>query len=146
MGSWSIQSQVQLVIVLAMSSLMQLPNLQWIPKAFSLSQSPQKPSPSQLARDTILENVRYFILISYTILLINSNSERFNWHPPRVVFEVLSQSCYLDITSPTIERRTIMIFMTYAFRSASSRGTPSTKSMENLPSQSSFLPVLCSPR
>ena len=58
---------------------------------------------------------------------------------------MLSQSCYLSVTSPTIERRTIAIFMIYAFRSASSKGTPSTKFMEKLRSRSTFLAVLLSP-
>ena len=130
--------------ILAMFSLIQLPNLQWIPKALPLSQSSQRPSPSQLARDTVQERVRYFIPIRHAILFINVNSKRFKLYPLRV-FEMLSQSCYLGLTSPTIERRTIVIFMIYAFRSASSRGTPSTKSMENLQSRSTFLPVLLSP-
>ena len=126
MGSWSIQSQVQLVIVLAMFSLIQLPNLQWIPKALSLSLSLQGPSPTQLARDAIQEKVRYFILTRHTIL-INSNRKRYNRHPQRV-FKMLSQNCYHDVTSPFIDRNTIVIFMIYAFRSASSRGTPLTQS------------------
>ena len=58
---------------------------------------------------------------------------------------MLSQSYYLDVTFPTIERRAIAIFIIYAFRSASSNGTPLTKSMEKLRSQSTFLPVLLSP-
>jgi len=127
-----------------MFSLIQLPNLRWIPKALSLSPSPQKPSPIQLARDTIQETVRYFILIHHTVLLINSIRKRFNWHPLRVS-EMLSQSYYLGVTSPIIERHTIAIFMIYAFRSASWKGTPSTKSMEKLRSRSTFLPVLLSP-
>lgn len=127
-----------------MFSLIQLPNLRWIPKTSSLSPSPQKPSPIQLARDTIQETVRYFILIHHTVLLINSIRKRFNWHPLRVS-EMLSQSYYLGVTSPIIERRTITIFMIYAFRSASWKGTPSTKSMEKLRSRSTFLPVLLSP-
>ena len=130
-----------------MFSLIQLPNLRWIPKNLSLSPSPERPSPTQLGKDTILqENVRYFILIlRHSVLLINSNHrKRFNWHPRRV-FEMLSQSCYLCVTSPTIERRTITIFMIYAFRSASSKGTPSTKSMGKLRSRSTFLAVLLSP-
>ena len=130
-----------------MFSLIQLPNLRWIPKALSLSPSPQKPSPTQHARDanyTIQENVRYFNLIRYTLLLINSNRKSFNRHPLRV-FEMSSQNCYLGVTSPTIERRTIAIFMIYAFRSASSKGTPSTKPTEKLRSPSTFRPVLLSP-
>ena len=122
-----------------MLSLIQLPNLRWIPKALSLSPT--------LARDTIEENVnvRYFILIPRSaIILINSNRKKFNSHPLRI-FEMLSQSCFLSVISPTIERPTIAIFMIYAFRSASSKGTPSTKSMEKLRSRSTFLAVLLSP-
>ena len=54
---------------------------------------------------------------------------------------MLSQSCYLGVTYPTIERRTITIFMIYAIRSASSKGTQSTKSAEMLRSRSTFLAV-----
>ena len=120
-----------------MFSLIQLPNLRWIPKA--LSSSPT------LARDTMEENtnVRYFILMHQsTVLLINRNHrERLNWHPLRI-FEMLSQSCYLGVTSLTIERPTIAIFMIYAFRSANSKGIPSIISMEKLRSRSAFLAVL----
>ena len=81
----------------------------------------------------------------HTVLLINNNMKRFNYPLTRRVFEMLSPSCYLSVTSPTIERHTIAIFMIYAFRSASSKGTPSTKSTEKLLSRSSFLVVLLSP-
>ena len=81
------------------------------------------------------------ILIRLTVLLIDSNREKLNWHPV-MIFEMLSQSCYLCVISPTIERRTIRTFMIYAFRSASSKITPSTKSMEKIRSQSTFLAVL----
>ena len=130
-----------------MFSLIQLPNLRWIPENLPLSPTFQRPS-TTLASGTIEEheNVRYFIPIRHsTVLLINSNRKMFNWHPPRV-FEMLSQRCYLSVTSPTIERRTIAIFMIYAFRSASSKGTPSTKSMEKLRSRSTFLAVLLWPQ
>ena len=75
MSSLSIQSQVQLQIVLAMFSLIQLPNLKWIPKALYLSQNLQRPSPTQPTRDTIQKNVRYFVLVHHTVTirLINSN-------------------------------------------------------------------------
>ena len=43
-------------------SLIQVPILQWIPKALLLSPSPQRPSLTQLAKDSIKENVRKFIL------------------------------------------------------------------------------------
>ena len=129
----------------AMFSLIQLPNLRWIPKALSFSLSPQGPSPTQLAKDTKQENVRNFILIfSPTVLLIDSNRKRLNWHPVRI-FEMLSQSCYPGVISPTIERRTITIFMIYAFRSASSKITPSTKYMEKIRSRSTFIAVLLPP-
>ena len=121
-----------------MFSLIQLPNLRWIPKA--LSPNP----PAQLVKDTTHENVRYFILVRHTVLLIINNRKKFNWSPLRV-FEMLSQSCSLSLISPSIERRTIAIFMIYAFRSASSKSTPSTKSMEKLRSRSTFLAVLLSP-
>ena len=81
------------------------------------------------------------ILIRLTVLLIDSNREKLNWHPV-MIFEMLSQSCYLCVISPTIERRTIRTFMIYAFRSASSKITPSTKSMEKIRSQSTFLAEL----
>ena len=129
-----------------MFSLIQLPNLRWIPKALWVSPSPQKPSPTQFAKDTIQENVRYFILIRYTVLLINSNRKRFNCRPlPMRIFEMLSQNCYLSVTYPTIEHHTIAIFMIFAFRSASSKGILSTKSTERLRSQNTFLVVLLSP-
>ena len=123
-----------------MFSLIQLPNLRWIPKALSLSPTP--------ARDTTIEeneneNVRYSNTSLYS-LLINSNRKKLNWHPLRI-FEKLSQRCYLGVISPTIERRTIAIFMIYAFRSVRSKGTPSTKSMEKIRSRSTFLTVLISP-
>ena len=82
-----------------------------------------------------------FILIRLTVLLIDSNREKLNWHPV-MIFEMSSQSCYLCVISPTIERRTIRTFMIYAFRSASSKITPSTKSMEKIRSRSTFLAVL----
>ena len=127
-----------------MFSLIQLPNLRWIPKALSLSPSPQRPSSSQLA--TIQVNVRYFILTRHTVPLININRKRFNCNPlTRKVFGMLSTNCYLSVTSPIIERHTIAIFMIYAFRSASSKSTPSTKSTEKLLSQSTFPVVLLSP-
>ena len=124
-----------------MFSLIQLPNLRWIPKALSLSPSPspQKPSPTRLAGDSIYENVRYFILVRNIVLLINSDRKKLR------VFEMLSQSCYLCVTSPTIKRRTIAIFMIYAFRSASSKSTPSTNPMEKLRSRNTFHVVLSSP-
>ena len=118
-----------------MFTLIQLPNLRWIPKALSFSLSPQRPSPIQQ------EIVRDFILIHLTVLLIDSNRKRLNWHPLRI-FEMLSQSCYLGVISPTFDHRTIAIFMIYAFRSASSKGTPS---MENIRSRSTFLTVSISP-
>ena len=127
-----------------MFSLIQLPYLRWISKALSLSPSPQRPSPCQLV--TIQENVRYFILTRHTVLLININRKKLSCHPlTRRVFEMLSPSCYLSVTSPTIERHTIAIFIIYAFRSAGSKGTPSTKSTEKLLSRSTFLLVLLSP-
>ena len=67
-----------------MFTLIQLPNLRWIPKALSFSLSPQSPSPIQLAKDTIEEIVRNFILIRLTVLLIDSNRKRLNWHPQRI--------------------------------------------------------------
>ena len=82
-----------------------------------------------------------FILIRLTVLLIDSNREKLNWHPV-MIFEMSSQSCYLCVISPTIERRTIRTFMIYAFRSASSKITPSTKSMEKIRSRSTFLAEL----
>jgi hypothetical protein len=121
-----------------MFSLIQFPNLRWIPMALSMSPI--------LARDTIEENknVRYFIPIRQsTVLLIKCNRKKLNQHPsPLKIFEMLSQSCYLGVTSPSIERPTIAIFMIYAFRSASSKGTPS---MEKLQLRSTFLAVLLSP-
>ena len=127
-----------------MFTLIQLPNLRWIPKALSFSLSPQSPSPIQLAKDTIEEIVRNFILIRLTVLLIDSNRKRLNWHPLRI-FEMLSQSCFLGVTSPTMKRPTIAIFMIYAFRSASSKATLSTTSTEKLRSWSTSLAVLLSP-
>ena len=129
-----------------MFSLIQLPKLRWIPKALSASPSPQKLSlTGTKLEDTMPQNVRYFILIRHnTVLIINGNRKRSNWHPT-TVFEMLSLSCYLSITYPTIKRHTIATFMIYAFRSANSKDTPSTKSMEKLRSQSTFLVVLSSP-
>ena len=127
-----------------MFSLIQLPNLRWIPKVLSFSLSPQRPFPTQLAKDTKQENVRNFILICLTVPLIDGNRKRLNWHPVRI-FEKLSQSCYPGVISPTIERRTITIFMIYAFRSASSKITPSTKYMEKIRSRSTFIAVLLPP-
>ena len=122
-----------------MFSLIQLPNLRWIPKALSLSPA--------LARDTIEENVnvRISILIRPTLLLINShNRKKLIWHLLRI-FEMLSQSCFLGVTSPTMKRPTIAIYMIYAFRSASSKATLSTTSTEKLRSWSTSLAVLLSP-
>ena len=131
-----------------MFSLIQLPKLRWIPKTLSSSPSPQRLSPIQLEIDTIhwQENVRNFILTHHsTVLIINyDNRKRSNWRPLRV-FEMLSQSFYLSVTYPTIKRHTIAIFMIYAFRNASSKDTPSTKSMEKLRSPNTFLVVLLSP-
>ena len=113
-----------------MFSLIQLPNLRWIPKALSSSPTPQRPSPTtQLPRNTIQENVRYFILISpycpsYQII---TNRKRSNNRHPQRVFEISSQNCYLVVTSPTIEHHTITISTIYAFKNASSKNTPSTK-------------------
>ena len=124
-----------------MFSLIQLPKLRWIPKALSASPSPQRLSLTQL-EDTTPQNVRYFILIRHnTVLIINGNRKRSNWLPLGV-FEMLSLSCYLSVTCPTIKCHTIAIFMVYAFRSASSKGTPSTKFMEKIQSPSTFLVVL----
>ena len=131
-----------------MFSLIQLPNLRWIPKALSSSPTPQRPSPTtQLPRNTIQENVRYFILISpycpsYQII---TNRKRSNNRHPQRVFEISSQNCYLVVTSPTIEHHTITISTIYAFKNASSKNTPSTKSTEKPPSRNTFLAVLSSP-
>ena len=124
-----------------MFSLIQLPNLRWIPKALSLPVSPT------LARDAIEENknVRIFILICRSaLLLISSNRKKLNWHLLRI-FEMLSQSCFPGVTSPTIERPTIRIFMIFAFRSASSKIIPSTKSMAKIQSRNTFIAVLLPP-
>ena len=127
-----------------MFSLIQLPKLRWIPKALSASPSPQRLSHTQL-EDTMPQNVRYFILIRHnTVLIINGNRKRSNWHPT-TVFEMLSLSCYLSITYPTIKRHTIATFMIYVFRSANSKDTPSTKFMEKPRSPSTFFVVLLSP-
>ena len=130
-----------------MFNLIQLPNLRWIPKALSLSPSPQTPSPTQLAKDTIQEDVRYFILIRHTVLLINNNRKKFNQHLLRV-FKMLSQNCYLSVTYPTIKHHwhTIAIFIIYASKNANSKNTPSTtKSTAKLQSRNTFLVVLSSP-
>ena len=84
-------------------------------------------------------NVPYFYLNVCGI-----NRKRFN-RPLLRIFEMLSQSCYLSVISPTIERHTIATFTIYAFRSANSKGTPSTKPMENIRSSSTFLVALLSP-
>ena len=60
-----------------MFSLIQLLNLRQILKALSLYLSPQRPSPTQIAEHTIQENVRNFILIRHTVLLIDSNRKKF---------------------------------------------------------------------
>ena len=123
-------------------NLIQLPNLRWIPKTLSSSPSP---SSTQLERDTEQGDVRFFILIRpHTVLLIITNRKMFNWNPLRV-FETLSQSFYLSVTSLTTERHTIAIFMIYAFKNASSKSTPSTKSMGKLRSRNTFHVVLSSP-
>ena len=141
-----------------MFSLIQLPNLRWIPKAFSLSPSPQRPSTTssttqlenledtQLEKDTIIvqENVRIFFILIRSSLSIISFRKTFICHPLRV-FEMLSQNSYLNATSLTIKRHTTRIFTIYAFKNANSKNTPSTKSMEKLRSQSTFLVVLSSP-
>ena len=87
---------------------------------------------------------KIYLIFSPTVLLIDSNRKRLNWHPVRI-FEKLSQSCYPGVIFPTIERRTITIFMIYAFRSASSKITPSTKYMEKIRSRSTFIAVLLPP-
>ena len=119
-----IKSQVLLNSTAIMFSLIQRLNLRWIPKALSLSLSPQIP-PTQLAKDMIQENV-----LSLTALLIDSNRKKLNWHPQRI-FGKLSQRCYLDVIFPTIERRTIYdLHDLCTLRSASSKMTPSTKSID----------------
>ena len=104
-----------------------------------VSKSSESSHPNRKRYDS--RKCKKFIPIRLTVLLIDSNREKLNWHPV-MIFEMSSQSCYLCVISPTIERRTIRTFMIYAFRSASSKITPSTKSMEKIRSRSTFLAEL----
>ena len=81
----------------------------------------------------------------YCLFLSNYHRKRFNNRHPQREFEILSQNYYLVVTSPTIEHHTTKISTIYAFKNASSKNTPSTKSTEKPQSQNTFLAVLSSP-
>ena len=119
-----IKSQVLLNSTAIMFSLIQRLNLRWIPKALSLSLSPQIP-PTQLAKDMIQENVA-----SLTALLIDSNRKKLNWHPQRIFgklsTEVLSR-CNIPYYRTPYDIRSSWSMHS---RSASSKMTPSTKSID----------------